>query len=497
MRHRTTTPLVVWCCITVFVAGCEGVHLHDQAEADLAKQAQDQFKAADLTTLVDGERKSIDALLDRQLEVVRRDQKAQRDAALVEFIGGTDAEHSWKKFIEEVNGRLRWLAGSDTDRLYKAFTDQERQVAFLKTEKSLYQAMRQDGDPDFVWPLPAGVKEDGSTISAIAQGPFVECVGLAKKIDADQNIIDSTRPGRLGELTTQIKAAEAAVANVNATVDSAEKQFKASSGAYEAALATSKDPLQIAKLAAQVKNDLQSFDHISVPAADERTLDSIGLSGFKALGELAALDKKLKGISALLDRAADSAKTGTPSTQPSDLKKGEFYLTLAADIPAVANALAKAQSAGDVSALLIETQRLKIRQDDAKRKLASAQDRLDLLRQQRTATVLELRYVEKAWDALRDCTTYRARLDGQNQEATEPSTTAFQNSLAPRFRRPCTRGQGGIAEIASGVSRRRAAGLWKLLDDGAQRRRGNRLPPHSRPVRGSAGPVAGGAGRVE
>ena len=76
--------LLVFSIVVVTIwGGCTGFHLHNSADEQLAKQAQQSFKAADILGFIESERKALAATNERDVGIVRRNMQAERDALLI------------------------------------------------------------------------------------------------------------------------------------------------------------------------------------------------------------------------------------------------------------------------------------------------------------------------------------------------------------------------------------------------------------------------------
>jgi hypothetical protein len=100
--------------VSLLSSGCSGVHLHSEANYQIATKAQTAFDDAKLASSVAEERSRLNQILQRELAAVRRQTLATRDAHLLAILVGDDRNTSWDQFDRTVQGRLQELLGADT-----------------------------------------------------------------------------------------------------------------------------------------------------------------------------------------------------------------------------------------------------------------------------------------------------------------------------------------------------------------------------------------------
>jgi hypothetical protein len=383
--------------------GCAGIHLHSDADYTLAKGASAAFKDANLTNSVADERKLMADILTRELQVVHDNTLARRDATLMSVVDGRSVESSWQNLGKSIDNRWTDLVGATNDANTLVQT-----LATLETDQSGLQAAADDyydttrankaaKAPPLQWPIPEAATHPENFSPQFIKTVYDRWRDRKQTVVADLQAIQKYPLGDFGLLNTTIMQIQSADNAINTQLDTIKAEYNQKQKEYEAAVA-SQDGERIKKAAAGIRDGiLQLEGEVQIPQDLQHFLESNGLKDLQLQGKLAALDEKLKAIDSVLE----TLSTGTaPADSPATAgPKTKTALAILAQIPSLADEIGDAIHYPHLASLTLESEHLRLLEQEINAKISRNQERISMLTQQRDAMGREVMYLASARQA--------------------------------------------------------------------------------------------------
>lgn len=390
--------------------GCAGVHLHNPADQTLATKAQSLFQEARLAEGITEERKRLDEILKRELAVVRRHAIAQMDAELIAFTGNTTKAESWDYFKVRVNTRGAELVGENQlVSFLLASNELANREDRLRFRSSLYDINRNPSDPKLFCPQPPGAdfSKTSETQRIIVNAYDNDCAALLKA----QNTIEAIGPS--GSEWQKLQREIRKIIELRAKD---EKELQVLQAKYLAA----KKAYQDAAKPAKTDNAVELAEELKKILA---TIASVG-----KLGMLKGFEEQRKSVEELLDAVIKNKGGANPEVKADE----KVTLVIASSIPSLERQIGQALNYPKVSALLIESEHLRLQAEGVRRSLAREDARLRLLNAKVIAMKREAGFLNNA----------KKYLDGLLPDMNQSPTTP---SVNPASTNETCRGTGGLA----------------------------------------------------
>lgn len=363
------------------LTGCSGLHLYNSADEQLARKAQDSFKAADVTSFIDSERKTLALSEGRDRAVAKRNMQAQRDAALLYALeNGTTVQ----KLIDFLNERLtdRGIPNSSGERRTLHDLEDMRHTALRARSFYAMEAMAKSLPyPSF--PPSEKDKQAAAKISAACPAVTPWCVYADKSKEYSDALtkVAQYNTGDLGEINRQLKEGRELQKKISDDVQTARSNLDSVTAQYKTAAINPNAKLNDAKT--KVEAALKQFDDIA--AKYEDTAKNLNLNDVLALSHVEKAKKVRAEIGQFLAAYAQDSTTSDSSKQTSLDAAGR-----------TATILVKAQSdIEDASIhaklvpLIFEQERLRLDIEYGQRAVTRLDQRLTLLERQRAELIRE------------------------------------------------------------------------------------------------------------
>lgn len=386
--------LRIGCLMTsvLFLPGCAG--LFNQPRLDKAKEAQSAFLDAKLSESLDQERTHTAALHARELSVTERQGIAIRDAELLQIIDKNPAE-GHKILSRRIRDRLDELGGTGARAIASKLDAIAKQEQALDGRADAYRNSKTPDDPAPRCP------KDAQDANKLSQTKFsskaaeadwkdlqAECEALAK---LRQELEAQNAAGEYAEVLRALRTFDEERARIKAKVTEADEAFKAAKKTLEAQRAANK-PVDLKIVAEGLKKQL---DGIAVP--DAQSLGLVGIDRLHAEAELKWLETQQTHIANLL--AAAAASDGSV-----DVPQGiDDDLQIARVLPGIAAQLDAGLRYPRLSALILQSEHLRLEADRLRNEIARTDQHIELLRSRRKLMNAETHYLSEARNKLTKC----------------------------------------------------------------------------------------------
>jgi hypothetical protein len=386
-RRAMATCWPVW-ALAVILTGCNGAHLYNPAEHELAKKAESSFKDAKLSQSLEEERKLAEKMLARELEVVRRHVLARRDLTIVTLLL---ADTKVEDFQRKVGDRIVQLAGpaGQSDALVGM-------IAQLPTARQNVQLA--EARYRVAYRAIVGGRKEPDLGKCPAQEDFPglddhKLVGLQDAYDrletnrqTYQNVamqINESNSGEFGALNTRIVNVEQELQKLESAIEHADIEYQDAKKRYDNELQSSQPP-DVVQVARDLQDKLAALTRPAMQA--QKVLAAAGVDDLGLSGAIKKLQAEYDNLNELLDAFV----TGNGQAQPDSLPATKVRVRLAATLPSVFKEVGEALNYPQVGVLVLEANRLRIELESVRKRRQRAQTVLDLLRLKRDATGAEL-----------------------------------------------------------------------------------------------------------
>ena len=416
-RERLDSILRRGCCVIALlgIAGCAGTHLYRPIDDQHAQAAYKAFVDSDLKNSLVAERTSLVDFAKREQDVVRRDQLSLRDRNLVAFLAASNVKNSWEYLDTEISNRLKDLIDGATNSPANLSQEFESALKSMSNAQAKLDPARQTyllaslGKVTLQCPIPTKQRPTPAEPKlVIAIKPFDDLCNqyLEEKKKIDGLAGTTSVLGRANEQIHQIAEERAAL---DVSLAGAKTNYKNALAQVQTASQTESGALESAAKTLKEKLDKldQPLDKSSALATD-RILNQLNLKGRieKLKSEKAAIDDLLTSLE---QPQQDSAKAA---------------LTVAAALSSFEKAITT-EKYPQVSALLLQSEHLRLESLALERKVDRADERVSLLQLKRSALIDEVVFLSHAQRAL---STYKSRADcKRNKNLYEDYKTASQN----------------------------------------------------------------------
>ena len=356
---------------------CAG--LYNQARLDRAKEAQSAFVDANLAASLDEERKHTAAIHARELSVVERQGAATRDAELQEIIGEAPAQaHALLR--DRIAERLEDLGGAAARRIAAKFDAIGAQQTSVDMFADEYRLVKTTDDPPARCPADAAEKKkfDQRNVSSDARDQWASLQRTCARLASLQAELDALEPE--GEYRDTFREAE--------EIEARQKKANEQIAAAEAAFQKAKSELQ------KERESGKPVDLKGVAKQFKDRLDAVELPD----GRLKWLDLEQAHISKLLTAAANASDAG-------DVPPGvDDDLQIASALPGIAAQLQAGLRFPRVSALILQSEHLRLETERLRTEIARTARHRDLLRARLDLMSAEARTLNAARIQLTQCT---------------------------------------------------------------------------------------------
>lgn len=373
-------------------AGCNGAHLYNPAEHELAQKAESSFRAAKLSESVAAERELMAKMLERELDVVRRHVLARRDLTLVDLL----QNRSNGDFLAEVNGRIVELAVSRStaevpdpaaaaEPLLDAVLAVDRAEETRRIEEARYRINYRTlapgaGEPDLSKPPTA------ETLPGVNAGALPGLQFSFKQMDKwrreHQRLLDtilSHPDGAFGEVAARLNELEESRRSVEREAATLAAEYRQAKSRLDAETERpGEDDLKA--LAESLREKLAALETLGGRADDaQEILRKANLDGLNLAGLVESLRERQAAVQELLDAVVDEDGQAQPDASPSAARR----LRVAAALPSVYRDLTAGDRFPKVGVLVLESNRLRLELEAAERRMATSRRMMELLRLKR------------------------------------------------------------------------------------------------------------------
>ncbi len=383
--HRLSGFLIIVFCF-VLSSGCAGTHLYNKANHEMAKKADSSFKDVELSKSLVKERERLAEFLSQEIEVVRHQTLARRDAQLIAIIGNN--KKSFNKFKEIINERLLKLVDSDVEKFVEItnlIRAQEQKLANIAETYNFFPEAAKH-------PLSCSGKSlpsfEDDSIQDMINEYSVEC-NKYKELKSEMSKLFGK--GEYGELANTIQ-------NVKTERDNMAAELKTRNEKYNAALKiykTLKDNSQ--DFSAIAKELIKRLDALDGPfSVGTQALKMLGLEDLKLIGQIEKLEEQRKSIGTIIDKIS-KGESISETDAASDTK---IDIRIASTIDSLSQLYTKFNTY-PLNALILQNERLRIEIDGLKRRVVNAKEQLYLMERKRDAIKLEVDSLVEAAKYLR------------------------------------------------------------------------------------------------
>ncbi len=356
--------------------GCAGTHLYNKHNHEMALKANGSLKKVELSKCLIMERERHAEHLRQEIEIIRRQTLARRDAQLIAIIGSED--RSFNNFREAINKRLTKLLCSEPDiidgfvRTINMLAAQKQKLSNIaETYNFLPEASKHPLSCSDK-PLP-DVEED--MLQAIRNEYSIEC-NKYLKLESKLNDIAFTG-GIFGKIIGEITSVESLQDNIASELESRKND-------YDKALKAKKNkPQEITALAKEISNKLEALDETF--SLGTKVLGILGFGDLTLIGHIEKLEEQRKSIGTIIDKISKGeslAETDATSDTKIDIR-------IASTIDSLAKLYTKFNTL-PLNALILQNEKLRIEVDGLRRRVANAEERLILMKRKRDAIKFEM-----------------------------------------------------------------------------------------------------------
>jgi len=364
--------------------------LYNQARVDRAKEAQGAFVDADLAASLDEERKHTAEIHSRELSVTERQGLAIRDAELQQIIALKPSD-AHKRLGNRVRDRLDELGSAGARSIAAKLAAIAHQEEAVESLADAYRLRKSDDDPA---PACRAGDDDSETVavSVAAKDDWDDFQEQCQALERLRAELDALKPaaGEYRRIVDELQAFEDEQRSVRKRIAEADAAFKAEKTALEAERAANK-PIDLRVAAEKLK---QQLDAITVPDS----LDIPAIGGIHAEARLRWLEMQQSHITSLL---AAAARADTSAEVPPGV---DDDLQIASALPGIAAQLNAGLRFPRVSALLLQSEHLRLEAERLRTEMARVDQHIDVLRAQRSLIVTEVDSLSSAKASLTACT---------------------------------------------------------------------------------------------
>jgi hypothetical protein len=397
------------------------VSLYDQGRLDRAKEAQTAFTDAKLSESLEAERTHTAAIHARELSVTERQGIAIRDAELQQIIGAKPAR-AQTLLSNRIRDRLDDLGGAGAREIAAKLEAIARQEGLVEGRADVYRLKKSDDDPAPI------CRTDGLDakieISPDAKEPWI---GLQTQCKAQRTLLvelDALNPavGEYRRILDELQSIENEQDRVRKLIAEADAAYKAEKKALEAERAANK-AIDLRVPAEKLKRQL---DAITIP--DSKSLDVPGVGRIHPEAQLKWLETQQAHVSRLL---AAAAKADLSAEVPPGV---DDDLQIASALPGIAAQLNAGLRFPRVSALILQSEHLRLEAERVRTEMLRIDQHIDLLRGQRSLMVAEVGSLSSAKVRLTKCSASDltaetfAKLPDECRNAFTAALIAYANS---------------------------------------------------------------------
>jgi hypothetical protein len=372
-RRRIAIPAVL---AVGLLQAC--VTLHNEPRFSMAKEASAAFDAAKITDALKDERTQNQAIFDRELQVVEREMRSTRDAELRAVLEQPNAQLAVDQLRGYVEDRRRSL-GAGVAKAVIAVRNAEKA---LDLSIRIYESRAGDDDPKFK--CGAKLPTLNENLTSRWNSAQADCDALAK---VRKTFDDAVKSGS-GEIvaTTQERDRMAKEKDdADQAVQTLTNEFKKESADLKARKVP---PTDFAELAKSFKKKL---DDAKLP--DSAKASKFGIDRVQATAALAWLDETRTHVDKLLD-AAQSGSSVVPPGVSDDLQ-------IASVFPSIAEELHEGFHYPRVSALVLESEHIRLERDRQKKILERLDEKEQLVEAKLLLAIREQEILAAASGALK------------------------------------------------------------------------------------------------
>lgn len=409
--------LLVFSIVVVTIwGGCTGFHLHNSADEQLAKQAQQSFKAADILGFIESERKALAATNERDVGIVRRNMQAERDALLIFAL---ESATTAQKLIDYLQARRdeRGIPVSTTtiqelhdleqlkQNALNAKTMYEKTALKKGLQKPEFPPSKQDVEgAEYNWGKCAGQDNAGGNLEWCAYEDAAK-----RYVDASVRA-NSLTDGELGQLNAAIQHGRKLQSEIIKKTQAAKADLSAAKKKYEAA---AQNPLSdLPALETSIKNALVKFDAIESEFSDKvRQYNLRDLLAVIEVERLKSIRGTISDFLAAYQGATASGANNSEAESGASLEK-EQKADVAGKIAAIFVRASKDIKEATIHAklvpLLFEQERLRIEIGYGEKSIERGNKHLSILERERNELIREGVKIVDAINSIKACESFAA-----------------------------------------------------------------------------------------
>jgi hypothetical protein len=392
-RRFVSHPVIVASALTLLQAGCGYTHLYNRGNHQLATKASERFAAAELDKSLETEQRELDLLKEQELQVVRRQGLARRDAGLLAIVAQRSVDAQAGVLLATVAARRSCLIGSaDLGQVLLAIQNLDTTTKGLVAWETTLTVV---GAPGFKPACPLG--DLSSEWLAAREPEFRESLDgyrsactayLADRNTLSEVVTRGTCPTRdYKTVLDQIAAAENFQADTINAVQEQLRVVEAAKRSYEEAIASGTEEATVETLAAKLDAALNDLG--KAEAAAPKVITFLGLNDLNLEGRIAKIETQREALRELLEKvSASEAATA----------EGEEGLAtaIAHSLPIFERGVRNAFDPATPTPLLMELGRLQVELEALQRRLRLSKAQIELLSTQRVLMDAELGDLAKA-----------------------------------------------------------------------------------------------------
>jgi hypothetical protein len=384
---------------TVPLLGCGATHLYNRGEHQLATKAGETFAAAALDKSLAGEQAQLDALMEQEVAMVRRQSMARRDAALLAIVAQPSAAAQASALLEAARQRRECLIGNaDLDELQNRITELDTVAKTLDADAT---DLRLTIGFKPVCPVDRGqaaTLDPGGTVLFDAYAESCDKFLAARAgvsalagrgrcvVQLDGDTIDVPSPS-YGDVLADLNAAEDLQAEISSRIEQQRAAVEAAQRAYEDAVKRGEQATTVETLAGQLDAALDALG--TVNAVVGKNADGLGLQDLNLEARIAQIEVQRAALQKLLAEVSTS-ESGTAEDN------GDVAMTIARSLPIFERGARNAFDPTTPTPLLLELGRLQVELESLQRRVGVAKRQIELLALQRALIEAELGDLQKA-----------------------------------------------------------------------------------------------------
>jgi len=441
--------VVIFLVMVVLLQSCargnvtKGFYFHSAANEEKAKEADQAFKDAELGKSFVGERKSLEAITDRQVTTSEKVTISLRNLTLIQMINSTGGSYS--TITEEIVTRIKELVlvrdqesqspeePVELSRLVRNVLVRINSAASLFVDIKIAYDLNQPSskDPKLICPIPEDfeLSSENQNLHEVFLHFVETCNNYQKSVhelysllfkckqsDSGEVICDSsTNSSIISKLIVEKSRIEHSINTVELEVQKRLKSYVDAKKKYKAALARSGENAELAK---NLEEKIKDLGNMAIEIGD--------FANDFPLGKVAKLEIYLNSLNQILEayiqengEPTSSSNTEVNDEETDDSINIKVPLRIASFLGSMVSIIGSNFKYPGVTSLLLESEHLNLELKAAKQRIANHREILSVLDEKLAAAEKELLYLNLA----------RTQISTENYESLGCRTKTIENAF--------------------------------------------------------------------